>query len=800
MLIKKNYKLTILLLIFTTIFSFNSLINHQVEAKEETIKQLDIKSTEKLLENKEMKNSDSEKEANLQNNEEQLKAFSNDKSKKKSLVTKEVIVPEAEGMLTAFPNINIVDAKTGESTGKVPGEYANILMYSSKTEYKVVGATSKLSGYSTFDENATEASGGEHYIEATNVGVYQGKKIDVRINAQSMTGKGLLTVYTAKTATSSDFLRIRVQGRDNKIAIRYDFIDHDTGKKIPYKGTWIVKRLNDYKTLRIDTSAEHLKSIFGYSTSAIAYSNVVDDRDKTDFVGTTGVLSLTNLTTQMMYSFNAKNGSTVQEYLPDGIGNRNVYYDSVAIAQMEVPFPSLFGKKTEDYPKVKYEIQQDYPEQAKASFYPTSYNLAVLLDDIVDVNSLKMTVKDLEGNDVTNKFTLTKVTGTKLVNISVASSTLTNSDFVNNSYTIEVESNISLNANLDKYIQEDGYLHIPASISMQTNQNQSPVQTDDALVKSPIIYGMVHTKYVLEDESTEIADSISSKGVVGENFTTEQKEIEGYEFVKTVGEPTGQYEQETQTVLYVYKEKSKEAPKLVFDQASSTDVQYDGQDLNITGHVSDADSDKLTVFYTLDNAEAKEIATFTQNEHKNEKFNYEKLITKDLLSDGRKHIIKVFAVDSDEISSEEASLKLMAFEGVLEFVESPNVISFGTNLAISPKKQTYYVKEKDRDLIVKDTRKNEEYWRMSTTLKSPLTSDSGATIDDAVYYDNKVITLNQSLPIFEHKTINEEPVNISKFWIEKEQGLNLNIPAGKAKPETYSTEMIWSLESVPNNV
>ncbi|WP_285004834.1 MucBP domain-containing protein [Lactococcus garvieae] len=61
----------------------------------------------------------------------------------------------------------------------------------------------------------------------------------------------------------------------------------------------------------------------------------------------------------------------------------------------------------------------------------------------------------------------------------------------------------------------------------------------------------VTIKY-LDEDNNPIADDIVKTGSVGEDYTSEQKEIPGYTFKEVQGNPTGQFSDQAQTVIYIY--------------------------------------------------------------------------------------------------------------------------------------------------------------------------------------------------------------------------------------------------------
>ncbi|WP_162297898.1 Cna B-type domain-containing protein [Halalkalibacillus sediminis] len=64
--------------------------------------------------------------------------------------------------------------------------------------------------------------------------------------------------------------------------------------------------------------------------------------------------------------------------------------------------------------------------------------------------------------------------------------------------------------------------------------------------------GDVTAKYEDED-GNEIADSEVFSGNIGDSYNTEQKEIDGYRFKEVIGDPSGEFTEDPQTVTYVYE-------------------------------------------------------------------------------------------------------------------------------------------------------------------------------------------------------------------------------------------------------
>ena len=78
---------------------------------------------------------------------------------------------------------------------------------------------------------------------------------------------------------------------------------------------------------------------------------------------------------------------------------------------------------------------------------------------------------------------------------------------------------------------------------------------------SSSINGKVVINYI-DENGILISENDQKNGLVGYNYTTEQKEISGYTFKEVQGNPTGSYAEGTTTVTYIYTKNSDPKPEV----------------------------------------------------------------------------------------------------------------------------------------------------------------------------------------------------------------------------------------------
>lgn len=148
-----------------------------------------------------------------------------------------------------------------------------------------------------------------------------------------------------------------------------------------------------------------------------------------------------------------------------------------------------------------------------------------------------------------------------------------------------------------------------------------------------------------------------------------------------------------------------------------------------------------------------------------------------------------------------AATKITVTDGELAFVSAPTKLSFGEDLKVSSKEQTYPLEKVEGQLKVQDTRAVKGAWTLTAKVDRVLTSVSGHTLPDAIRYNlggTETILSSENAKIYQHKNMNEEPFVISDNWTPGGDGLSLTVPAGAAHSESYSGSILWTLQNTPD--
>ncbi|WP_430608954.1 hypothetical protein [Enterococcus sp. MSG3310] len=155
----------------------------------------------------------------------------------------------------------------------------------------------------------------------------------------------------------------------------------------------------------------------------------------------------------------------------------------------------------------------------------------------------------------------------------------------------------------------------------------------------------------------------------------------------------------------------------------------------------------------------------------------------------------------EELPYKESNVVKTIITGELLFISSPKQLNFGDALVISRKDEIYSINTKDDDLVVRDTRGKNNHWRITAKLLKPLESANNHLLVDSLRYKNLgeeyIFRIDNSILIIDKTTENDDFINVSRDWGNKDQGIFLYVQAGKAYAEEYSTAIEWTLENVP---
>ncbi|EGO9937515.1 isopeptide-forming domain-containing fimbrial protein [Enterococcus faecium] len=161
--------------------------------------------------------------------------------------------------------------------------------------------------------------------------------------------------------------------------------------------------------------------------------------------------------------------------------------------------------------------------------------------------------------------------------------------------------------------------------------------------------------------------------------------------------------------------------------------------------------------------------------------------------------------DAEHSVQDEVTIDVEENPGGLFFVSAPSLMNFGQDLVISTKKQEYPIQSLEGDqLQVQDTRRESSAWKLTSKLLKEFTGTNGQVVSDMLHYrvpsrDDAIFSTNASIVIAEHKTANDQIVEVSQDWNGVTFGPVLVVAPGSVSADSYDAQVQWTLEDVPLN-
>lgn len=161
--------------------------------------------------------------------------------------------------------------------------------------------------------------------------------------------------------------------------------------------------------------------------------------------------------------------------------------------------------------------------------------------------------------------------------------------------------------------------------------------------------------------------------------------------------------------------------------------------------------------------------------------------------------------DAEHSVQDEVTIDVEENPGGLFFVSAPSLMNFGQDLVISTKKQEYPIQTLEGDqLQVQDTRRESSAWKLTSKLLKEFTGTNGQVVSDMLHYrvpsrDDAIFSTNASIVIAEHKTANDQIVDVSQDWNGVTFGPLLVVAPGSVNADSYDAQVQWTLEDVPVN-
>ncbi|NVJ44333.1 MucBP domain-containing protein [Enterococcus faecalis] len=240
-------------------------------------------------------------------------------------------------------------------------------------------------------------------------------------------------------------------------------------------------------------------------------------------------------------------------------------------------------------------------------------------------------------------------------------------------------------------------------------------------VKNPVKAAEVTTKYV-DTEGNKISDEVVKTGNIGDDYTTEQKAIDGYTFKEVRGNPTGKFTDQPQTVTYVYVKNPVKAAE-VTTKYVDTEGNKISDEVVKTGNIGDdyTTEQKAIDGYTFKEVRGNPTGKFT-DQPQTVTYVYVKnpvkaaeVTTKYVDTEGNKisdEVVKTGNI-GDDYTTEQKAIDGYTFKEVQgnptgKFTDQPQTVTY-----VYMKYKIYPASKADNKLDHKDKTNNKETYSLS---------------------------------------------------------------------------------------
>ncbi|EUJ41930.1 hypothetical protein, partial [Listeria rocourtiae] len=334
----------------------------------------------------------------------------------------------------------------------IPSEYSFYPRFTSDTQvnYVVGGVTQALPTSRIIFQPSNVTKGVENtYMEATKVGMYNSRWVDLRLIPLELTSP--ITVYH----NPSNFLRFTNTGKTSDPIVKIQYLDHETKQPIHVSGFFTYTDIDNEESLKIFKESQ-LKNIYVMEKSTLNYSD-----DETSISITSAGVTSDESVKESWGSFIY--GPTDHIVMaPRAAGNSIIGYIGKSLAPIEIPKPQFLADEAtsnlEDN-QVEYTMIQEVPFRDTTDL-EKKLVMKNTLEPILDIKTAQMT--DISGKDATSLFNITIDQATNTVNATATAAALKNSNFYTNSYVLKVTAELKEDADYQSYLKNK-YLEIPAT-------------------------------------------------------------------------------------------------------------------------------------------------------------------------------------------------------------------------------------------------------------------------------------------------------------------------------------------------
>lgn len=362
----------------------------------------------------------------------------------------------------------------------IPSEYSFFPRFTSDTKisYVVNGAEKALPANDVvFQPNTITPGAEDTYMEASRVGIYNSRWVDLRLIPLELTSP--ITVGHA----ANTFLRFTNTGKTSDPIVKIQYLDHETKQPIEVSGFFTYTDIDNAESLKIFKESK-MKNIYVMEKSTLLYS---DDETSTSI--TSAGIASDEFVKESWGSFIY--GPTDHLIMaPRAEGSSVMGYIGKSLIAIDFPKPQFIADEAtsnvEDN-QVEYTTIQEVPYRDTDDL-ESKLVMKTSLENILDIRDVKIT--NIAGKDASSLFTIAIDKNSNTVTATATAAALKNADLYVNSYMLKVTADLKPDADYGSYLKNK-HLEIPAT--SETELADKILKSDSSIAKIRIFEAPVLT-------------------------------------------------------------------------------------------------------------------------------------------------------------------------------------------------------------------------------------------------------------------------------------------------------------------
>ena len=237
------------------------------------------------------------------------------------------------------------------------------------------------------------------------------------------------------------------------------------------------------------------------------------------------------------------------------------------------PVKTVNKENVKEDEEFTYKVKQQVYQAIQSNYYK-SFEITDTLDNCLEVDTSKITIKNDNNQDVTSNFNITNE-GQKII---ITPKNLNAASFYGITYRVEIKTKVKENYDLRSY-KKDGRYEIPnhATTTYKDSQDEEIIQDTEEVKVNVLPKHTILVHHYKENTTEKLGEDVNETKYYGDPYQTSPLTNipEGYELVGTPSNAEGTIEDSDIVVNYYYKLKDVTLTVKHLEEGTNTPLTND---------------------------------------------------------------------------------------------------------------------------------------------------------------------------------------------------------------------------------